>query len=263
VQAARLDLPRSTVAITSEAGNIIMNDIDGKLGQPADLSGKRVVKLSTHYYVLSLSERTSRLYEAFRDTLIDIENTWFPLHSSRSPSQPDLNDAQLRALLQRVDHHFAHYYTQDPLGVVVIGTSRDQAMFASLTAFSDVIIGKADGDHTATSSRDLGRIVWPIVKSVMANAGEKVERDLAAATRAHNVAVGIDAVVKSVDLGVGATLLVEDGYQVAPPNPSLLDDDDNVVDVVIDKVLALGGNVIFVENGLLLKFQSAALILRA
>jgi hypothetical protein len=43
---------------------------------------------------------------------------------------------------------------------------------------------------------------------------------------------------------------------------SLLDDADNVVDVVIDKVLALGGNVIFVENGLLSKLQSTALILR-
>jgi hypothetical protein len=98
----------------------------------------------------------------------------------------------------------------------------------------------------------------------MANAGEKVERDLAAATRAHNIAVGIDAVVLSVDAGVGATFLVEDGYQVAPPkNSALLDDVENVVDVVIDKVLALGGNVIFVENGLLSKFQSAALILHA
>jgi hypothetical protein len=240
-----------------------MNDIDDRLDPPVSPPGKRVVKLSTHYYVLSMSESTSRLYEAFRDTLIDIENTWFPMHSSRSPSQPELNDAQLRTLMQRVDHHFAHYYTQDPLGVVVIGTSRDQAMFASLTAFSDVIIGRADGDHSGTSTRDLGRIVWPIVKGVMANAGEKVERDLAAAVRTHNVAFGIDAVVKSVDSGVGATFLVEDGFQVPPQSPSLLDDIDNVVDVVIDKVLALGGNVIFVENGLLKKFQSAALILRA
>jgi hypothetical protein len=244
-----------------------MHNINDRLEAADDAATgteKRVVKLSTHYYVLSLSERTSRLYEAFRDTLIDIENTWFPMVSTRSPSQPDLNDGQLRALLQRVDHHFAHYYTQDPLGVVVIGTSRDQAMFASLTAFSDVIIGTTDGDHSTTSTRDLGRIVWPIVKSVMANAGEKVERDLAEATHALNVAVGIDAVIKSVDLGVGATFLVEDGYQVTPENSSsLLDDVDNVVDVVIDKVLALGGNVIFVENGLLNKFQSAALILRA
>ena len=66
------------------------------------------------------------------------------------------------------------------------------------------------------------------------------------------------------DSGLGSTFLVEDGYQVSPEkSSSLLDDVDNVVDVVIDKVLALGGNVIFVENGLLNKFQNAALILRA
>jgi hypothetical protein len=243
-----------------------MNDTNKRLETGADVErskGGRIVRLSTHYYVLSLGERTNRLYEAFRDTLIDIENTWFPMASARSPSQPHMDDVQLRTLLQRVDHHFAHYYTQDPLGVVVIGTARHQAMFGSLTAFSDVIIGQTDGDHSATSTRDLGRIVWPIVKNVMANAGQKLERDLAAAMRTHNIAIGIDAVIKSVDAGVGATLLVEDGYSVTPSASfSLLDDADNVVDVVIDKVLALGGNVIFVENGLLSKFQSTALILR-
>jgi hypothetical protein len=225
---------------------------------------RRAVKLSTHYYDLSLSEGTSRLYEAFRDTLIDIENTWFPLVSSRSPSQPELNDAQLRTLLQRVDHHFAQYYMQDPLGMVLAGTRRNQTMFTSLTGYAEVIIGRTDGDHSATSLNDLGSIVWPIVKGVMASAGEKVERELDAATRAHNVAVGIDAVVQSVDSGVGATLLVEDGYHVTPPESrSLMDDGDNVVDVVVDKVLALGGNVIFVKDGSLSKFQSTALILRA
>lgn len=226
-------------------------------------NGRREVKLSTHYYVLSLSERTSRLYEAFRDTLIDIENTWFPLTSSRSPSQPELDDTQLRTLMQRVDHHFAHYYGQEPLGVVLAGTKRDQSMFASLTEYSGVIIGQTDGEHPTTSLSDLGNIVWPIVKGVMASAGQKIERELEAATRAHNIAFGIDAVVESVDAGVGATLLVEDGYRVMPPESASMEDDaDNVVDVVIDKVLALGGNVIFVENGSLVKFQRIALILR-
>jgi hypothetical protein len=97
----------------------------------------------------------------------------------------------------------------------------------------------------------------------MASAGQKIERELEAATREHNIAFGIDAVVQSVDAGVGATLLVEDGYRVMPPeSPSLVDDADNVVDVVIDRVLALGGNVIFVENGSLVKFKRIALILR-
>ena len=221
------------------------------------------MKLSTHYYVLSLSDHTNRLYEAFRDSLIDIENTWFPLESSLSPLQPAPNDIQLRMLMQTVDHHFAHYYEQDPLGMVLAGTERNQATFAAVTAYPNVIIGRATGDHSTTSLPDLGSIVWPIVKAVMASAGEKVERELEAATRAHNIGVGIDAVVQSVDSGVGATLLVEEGYQVKPRESApLIDDCDNIVDVIIEKVLALGGNVIFVEDGSLSNFQRIALILR-
>ncbi|HEU4364068.1 MAG TPA: hypothetical protein VFT13_01250 [Candidatus Krumholzibacteria bacterium] len=218
------------------------------------------MKLSTHYYVLTLSENTNRLYEAFRDNLIDIQNTWFPL---KSPARPALNDAQLRTLLQTVDHSFAHYYSQDPLGMILAGTERNRDAFASVTAYPNVIIGKAEGDYSTTSLSDLGRIVWPIVKGVMASAGQKMERDLETAEREHNVAVGIDEVVKSVDAGIGVTLLVEDGYRVQlPDSDALIEDCDNVVDVVIDKVLALRGNVIFVEDDSLSRFQQIALILR-
>lgn len=220
---------------------------------------ERAVKLSTHYYVLTLSESTNRLYEAFRDNLIDIQNTWFPL---KSPTRPALNDAQLRTLAQTVDDSFAHYYNQDPLGMVLAGTERNRNAFASVTAYPNMIIGKAEGDYSTTSLGDLGRIVWPIVKAVMASAGQKMERDLETAEREHNVAVGIDAVVESVDAGVGTTLLVEDGYRVHPPeSDALIEDCDNIVDVVIDKVLALGGNVIFVEDDSLSRFQQIALIL--
>jgi hypothetical protein len=212
---------------------------------------------------LSLSEGTTRLYEGFRDSLIDIENTWFPMVSAHGPLDPALNDVQLQTLLQTVDHHFAHYFEQDPLGVILSGTERSQAAFAALTAYPGVIIGRVEGDHSSTSVRDLGDIVWPIVKTVMAGAGQKVERDLEAATLAHNVAVGIDAVVQSVDAGVGVTLLVENGYRVKPSKSATLDeDDDNAVDAVVAKVLSSGGNVIFVEDGSLGAFHHIALILR-
>lgn len=221
------------------------------------------VKLSTRYYVLSLSEGTSRLYEAFRDSLVDIENTWFPLVYADGAGRPELNDVQLRSMLQRVDHHFAHYFEQDPLGVVLFGTERSQSTFAALTAYPGVIIGRVEGDHSTTSLRDMGRIVWPIVKTVMASAGQKMEHELEDAALAHNIAVGMDAVIQSVDSGVGATLLVENELRVKPPvSAALLDDGDNIIDTIVDKVLALGGNVIFVEDGSLKNFQQIALILR-
>ena len=98
----------------------------------------------------------------------------------------------------------------------------------------------------------------------MAGAGHKAERAVEAATREHNIAIGIDAVVQSVDSGIGATLLVENSYRVkAAQSTALIDDDDNVVDSVIEKILALGGNVVFGEDGSLRNFQQIALILRA
>jgi len=180
-----------------------------------------------------------------------------------SSLQPELSDVQLRTLLQTVDRHFAHYHDQDPLAMVLTGTERSQSEFATLTSHRGVIIGKAEGDHSTTSLRDLGSIVWPIVKGVMASPGEKVARQLEAATHARNIAFGIEAVGQSVDSGLGTTLLVENDYQVKPDNSSsLIDDCDNLVDIVIEKVLALGGNVMFVEDGSLANFQRIALILR-
>lgn len=221
------------------------------------------MKLSTHYYVLSLSEGTNRLYEAFRESLVDIRNTWFPFGSKNSASSPALNDAQLRTMLQTVDHHFAHYFEQDPLGVVIAGTERHQSAFAALTAYSGVIIGRIEGDHSTTTSRDLGNIVWPIVKSVMAGAGDKVTRELEGAVLANNVAVGIGAVTESANSGIATTLLVENGLRVKSLRSTMLmDDGDNVVDDVIEKVLGLGGSVVFVEDGSLRNYEHIALIQR-
>ena len=219
--------------------------------------------LSTHYYVLALSEDTNRLFEAFRDRLIDIQNTWFPLESAPGASPQGRTEGELRNLLHRVDRHFEHYFGREPLGLVVVGTARLRSEFASLTVHSSVIIGHSDGDYAKTSLAALGRIVWPIVTGAMATAGHGVAHTLEEAARTDNVAIGLDAVVHSLDAGVGATLLVEDDYRVAPRDiAALLEDCDNVVDVVVDRVLALGGNVTFVNDGSLIPFKRMALVLR-
>ncbi len=250
---ARPDIPRDARAGRKRCVILVFS------GRPVE-----TLKLSTHYYVLSLGEGTNRLYEAFRESLIDIHNTWFPLESPPHRFRGAMNDAQLHTLFQTVDEHFAHYYRREPLGVVLAGTERHQSAFASLTAYPGVIIGRVEGNHSTTSETDLGNIVWPLVKRAMANAGRRAARELRAAVRAENVAVGIDAVLGAVQSGAGVTLWVEDGLRVdSGEGANLLDDFDNVVDVVVEKVLARGGNVVFVEDGTLGEFQSIALILRA
>ena len=54
---------------------------------------------SIHYYVLSLSKETNRLYEGFRDKLIDVQDKNFPFKISIDAGSPASKDSQLRESL--------------------------------------------------------------------------------------------------------------------------------------------------------------------
>ncbi len=233
------------------------------------------MKLTTHYYVLSLGDRTSRLYEAFRDTLIDIQNKGFPIESSADPSgavDPGCGDGRVQKFIRTADQHFDHYLRQDPLRLVVVGEKKNLSIFESVTMHRDVLMGNVEGDYSATSPHDLGKVVWPIVKDVMAGAGEKAMHDLEAAESSQNVASGIDAVAHAAGSGTGGTLFVEENYHVKggirePDHSLILSKDldiqeaiDDAVDVIIEKVLEKGGNVIFLATGSLARFQRIALV---
>ena len=99
------------------------------------------MQLSIHYYVLSLSKDTSRLYEGFRDKLIDIDDGEFPLNSSQI-NNPNSNDTRLHAFCRLTDQHFAHYFKQDPLRLVLIGETSALAMFEALKTRQNILIGK-------------------------------------------------------------------------------------------------------------------------
>ena len=234
------------------------------------------MKLTTHYYVLSLGEQTSRLYEAFRDTLIDIQNTNFPIESSGGMSgtaDPTLRNSQLREFIRTTDQHFDHYLRQDPHPLVVVGEMKVLSIFGSVTSHRDVLIGRVEGDYAATAPRDLGKIVWPIVKEVMAGTSEKAMHDLETAGSSQNVASGIDAVAKFAGSGAGGALFVEEDYHmkggIRETDHSLIKSEDldiqevidDAVDVIIEKVLEKGGNVVFLESGSLTKLQRIALIM--
>ena len=233
------------------------------------------MNLTTHYYVLSLGEQTSRLYEAFRDALIDIQNKAFPIESSAGMSgtvEPGLRENQLREFVRTADQHFDHYLRQDPLRLVVVGDRKILSIFGSVTSHQDVLIGMVEGDYAAISPHDLGKIVWPIVKEAMAGTSERSMHDLETAESSQNVASGIDAVGHLAGSGVGDTLFVEEDYHmkggIRKTDHSLIMSEDldireaidDAVDAIIEKVLEKGGNVVFLGSGSLLKHQRIALI---
>ena len=244
--------------------------------EPKDLtSSERNMQLSIHYYVLSLGKRTSRLYEGFRDTLIDIQNTGFPFEApSRHNGHHELmsKPERLGEFMRETDQHFAHYFAQDPLWMVLIGERKLLSIFKSGTAHRDAMIGEMEGDYSAVSSSDLGKIVWSVVKQVLAGANDRALEQLQAAADSKTIMIGLDAVSRAVKAADASSLFVEEDYHirgsiretegalVLSPHVDLSEVIDDAVDLIVERVLAKGGNVVFLESDTMTKFQKIALI---
>ena len=229
------------------------------------------MQLSIHYYVLSLSKNMSRLYEGFRDKLIDIDDGKFPFKNA-PVTNPNSNDTQLQEFCRLIDQHFAHYFKQDPLGLVLVGEPGTLSMFEALKTRQDIVIGVVPGDYNDTSTHDLGKIVWPVVKHAIVGVQKHAMQELALAVRMKKIVTGIDAVGFSVEIEPGSILYVEEDYHVKgsiqrtkqsvtiSKQVTILQVIDDVVDIIIENVLQSGGSVIFLENGSLTQFGRIALI---
>jgi len=229
---------------------------------------------SIHFYVLVLGETTNRLFEGFRNKLIAIHDENFPVVLFRSTNNSHSMDTSTQDFLQQTHQKFGHYQEQDPLRLVVLGSKSNLRIFRTLMKRQDLLNSMIEGDYTATSPRDLGMIVWPIVKEVIAGANENALSDLAEAVRLNHLIYGIKAVGQSTATETRATLYVEENYHIKGSlhymdktavilkQVDLRTVFDDVVDIVIEKVLKMEGSVIFQPDGSLQKFQKIALIQR-
>lgn len=232
--------------------------------------------LSTHYYAISLSERSNALMEAFRDTIIDIHNGGFPVEQPLSIDEnvggPGGRRERLCEMLRVVDRLFGLCYRHDPLTLVVCGEKKLLDLFDSVTEHGEVILGRIEGDYSATSPRDLGKIVWPVVREAISGQLDSAMRQLENASREGRIVCGLTAVSRSDLIGEGATLLVEEDYhkrgslRETPESLEISSDVDvmgeidDAVDLVIERVLASGGNVIFTPGGSLDECERIVLI---
>jgi len=228
------------------------------------------VALSTHYFVLSLGKGTSTLTEAFRDVLIDVENQGFPIHASSGTATDD--PEELRALARTADVAFGRHHSREPLRLVVVGDAPMQAAFDAVTTHGAAIIGRIRRDHTVTDSRQLGRLVWPVVKEALSGVVPRALRTVEEFRRSGRLVAGIDAVARHVRDEIAGTILVEDDYHLrghltgAGRSPAILpevdvrDVTDDAVDAVIDSHLRTGGHVVFTPPDALRQHERIVLL---
>jgi hypothetical protein len=244
-----------------------------------------VLNRSPRYWVLVLGEKPTRLYEATRETLIEITEGDFPLiHTGPGGEAPlpggfgikksAYRDERHRQFFRQVDAALRPFLLDDPLPLAVVGVDRYRAFFSEVSAHKDAILASLGGSHSRTSSHRLGELVWPQAREALAEYRKKYLAELEQAIGEKKFASTIGEVRRMAHEGRGRLLLVEQDYH-APARidesglhlkkahdanaPDVLDD---AVDEVIKTVLEKQGQVVFVENGVLKQHQRIALTLR-
>jgi hypothetical protein len=237
------------------------------------------------YWVLALSEKPTRLYEATRDDLIEIRDGGFPItHEGPGGEQPlpggfgikksAYRDEYHRKFFRQIDTALKPFFADDPLPLAIVGVDRFLAFFKEVTEYKDSVLTALQGSHDKTSPAKLGKLIWPRVKEALAEQRQQVLSELDRAVGERKSASTIGEVWRLANEGRGHLLLVEKdfhfpakvdetGRHLTPADdvtePDVIDD---AVDEIIETVLSKQGRVVFLENGELETHQRIALILR-
>lgn len=245
----------------------------------------RALNRTQRYWVLSLSEQDTQLYEATREHLEEVRTGGFPMRhtgpggATRLPGGPGVNpsavrDESHRQFFREVDQALSPFIKDDPQPIALAGVDRYLAFFREMSSRAGDIIADLPGNYDHLTAHDLGRLIWPPVKEGFSARRREVLDQLGAAAGQHRMASTLGEVWRNAQQGRGEVLVVEEGYHEParlnaagqlelgindPTAPAVLDD---AVDEVITAVLARGGRVVFVEDGSLPQYSRIAMILR-
>jgi len=240
---------------------------------------------SEPYWVLILSEKTSKLYLGIRDNLLEYKDNGFPMvnpfyeQKIQNENGESKND-RLTENVQRIKNYFKEIdgkistINTEVHEISIMGTEKNLSLFKEVSGHKDLILSETKGNYENESASEISRIVWHSFKKVRADKREQVIEQLGDAMGSKKLASGIDEVWSLALENRGSLLAVEinyhfpakisvDGLHLIPADvyegKEVLDD---AVDEIIEKVVRTGGKVVFLDNRKLEKYGRIAMILR-
>jgi hypothetical protein len=233
------------------------------------------------YLVLVLSCERSRIYMGNTTSLIRLaSNRPQQLavirndHRERFADPSCRKEMMIEKFLRYVDTGLDIILKAYSLPLFVIGTDKTLEHFNKITRHQHNISGFIHGDYDDAGELLIREIIAPYVADWKKVIEDNLLLRLQAAREAHKLAKGIKDVWKHAACGKGRLLVVEKNYMVAAVHgdaEEILYEDElpvadhsllikDAVDDVIEKVLAAGGDVEFVEEGMLSGYEHIALI---
>ena len=243
------------------------------------------INRSPRYWVLALSEKPTRLFEGFRDTLNEIKNDDFPIvyegpaESESPPGGKDIKNPKYRAdqskiFFREVDNKFSKYIKEEKLPIGLLGVDKNLSFFKGVTSSSNNIITSVSGNYDKMSPYEISKIIWTPMKKEFDKIRQEVFGKIDNAIRSKKFVSGLDEVWQTAEQGKGDTLIVEEDYHTSAridpdsqhliltneiDKPGVMED---AVDELIEKVITKGGKVVFVNHSSLEKYSRIAMILR-
>lgn len=231
------------------------------------------------YWVLALSDKPSRLWSGHGEKLTEVETDGFPMThephvrtGERSGKFEAMPDERYRKFYREVDDALGAVQARDPRPIVLVGLKRNLVTFEEVTAYAASVIGEVDGGHENASGHELYGLVEPVLRDADARRQRTALTELDAALGERRYAGGLEEVWQLASQGRGAHLLVENGYHVAgrvyedrvevPTGDDDGADAADIVDDIIEHVLAHGGEVTFMPDDALADHDRIALITR-
>lgn len=175
--------------------------------------------------------------------------------------------------LRAVDKELVHTAQAGKYPVFLMGSKTVLGLFQSLTNAESYIKGFVEGNFETESLRDILHAAQPEIEKWQRNEQLALLSQIEETENKHRLASGIESVWKAAYEKKGKLLIVEKNYMASGEHisggqivykPTGLQNDfhtsTDIVDDVMELVLKNGGNVTFVEDGLLHMYGHIALI---
>lgn len=262
-----LRLPVSPEARTVVDGSFEVRDI------------LRALHKTDYYYAMVLSKSKVRLFAGIGKQLEEVTEGGFPL-------EPDFNEKKIidsgnahevenkiKEFFNRADKLFWEIYKENKSGhLILFGDTKNIGYYKEVADHPQLIIGSVEGNYDDAKAHELAEKAQPIVEQFLAERRKEMLAELEKAFKEKLAAAGINEVYRTAQEGRGRLLFVEEGYQQAakvennqlffdvdPKAPGVIDD---LVDDIVETVIQFGGQVIFVPDGALEKYDRIAMVLR-
>ncbi|MFT3845271.1 MAG: hypothetical protein QM725_09470 [Lacibacter sp.] len=235
------------------------------------------------YLLLILSSKESKLFlgnsEEFAKIILDrpasaeayIHDT--PERVTNFSDVDDRREMILEKFLHQIDLALEEVLNKYPLPLFVMGAERTNGKFRHLTKHIKQVAVFINGNYEDHSFAELKQIMKPYVEKWKDEKQKELLQKIDEAAGKKKLAKGMNEVWRDAMLNKGQLLLVEKNYMYAA---QLSGNDDvlykvelpagntnyikDAVDDVIEKVISNGGDVEFVDEGLLKDFGHIALV---